>query len=79
MERLYDYCVSYASGSIGKNTSIQLQLLCFAKGSLAMVSIGQVVSITLSNPRHLGFAISTTVFWLYCSYSRLINEFCILI
>jgi hypothetical protein len=62
MERLYDYCVSYSSGSIGIFGVIKQQQRYWLRGNLHMVLIGQEDCITPSSHKHPDFAISTIVY-----------------
>ena len=78
MERLYDYCVSYTTGSIGIFNNIQQLLLFLPKGSTATESIGLVVSIMQNNLKLLDFAISMTVYWLSLNSSKLFKGSCTL-
>lgn len=65
MERLYDYCVSYTTGSIGTSLSTQPPLHSSLRASTPTASTGQEAYITLNNPKHQDFAISTIVYLLF--------------
>lgn len=78
MERLYDYCVSYTSGSIGKKYLTQPLPPLSDRENIHMESIGLEVSIMPNNQRPQDFATLTTVSWLSCNYLRPTKESCIL-
>lgn len=65
MERLYDYCVSYTTGSICIFALMQHARLCWRRANTPMGLIGVEGCTMLNNLRLLDFAILTTVCWLF--------------
>ena len=66
MERLYDYCVSYTTGSIGTPIQIKPRRPCWPRESINTESTGLEVCIMPSNLRLRVFVTSTIVslpFW----------------